>query len=111
MLKAVVASGKVREAALGRRIAGLEADTASLTAEVAELRLPPPPAARQLPGPTARQPRARPDLMFELVRLRHFAKCQELPVNPGGSLGVFAVTIPVQSLHGTSAEPDRNGPG
>ena len=35
------------------------------------------------------------DLVFQLVRPRHLATCQrKLPDNPGGSPGVFAVTIP-----------------
>ena len=39
------------------------------------------------------------DLVLELFRPRHLAECQrELPENPGGSLGEFAVTVPTGTV-------------
>ena len=108
-----LARGKAREAALGqligeletqnKRIAGLEADNASLTAEAAELhkrpRLPPPPATLHLVRLLGSHEQDLRDLVFELVRPRDLAKCKrELPENPRGSLEVFAVTVPTGTV-------------
>ena len=113
-LEAAVARGRAREAALDARIAELEtrnkrvteleADNASLAAEVTELRLrprpPPPPATlRHLIRLLGSHERDLPDLVFELVRPRHLAACQsELPETPGGLLGEFAVTVPTGTI-------------
>ena len=114
VLEAVVASGRAREAALDARIAELEtqnkrvaeiaADNASLTDEVTELRKrprpsPPPAALQHLMWLLGGHEQDLRDLVFELVRPRHLAKCQrELPENPGGSLGEFAVTVPTGTV-------------
>jgi hypothetical protein len=85
----------------GRRIAELEAENATLEAENATLRKRP----RLVPGPATLQRlvntlgRHEPDLrdlLFELVCMpRHLARCAaELPANPAGVLGTFAVMVP-----------------
>ena len=89
----------------GRRIAGLEADNARLSIEVAWLRkrprLPEPAAAlQQLVTALGARERDLRDTLFELVcRPRFLAKSAgDLPPDPAGVLGTFAVSVPLGTL-------------
>ena len=99
VLEAAVASGKAREAALGQRVAEVEADNARLSIEVATLRkrprLPEPAAALQLlVRALGAHERDLRDSVFELACVpRYLAKrAGDLPPDPAGVLGTFAVT-------------------
>ena len=93
-LEATVIGAKAREAAQGQRIAALEADNAWLRKRQ---RLPEPPAALQqlVQALGMREPDLR-DLVFKMACIpRYLARCaQDLPPNPAGGLGTFAVTVP-----------------
>ena len=81
-------------ASQGRRIAELEAENATLRKRP---RLPTPPAAlQQLVCVLGRHEPDLRDVLFDLVCMpRHLARCAaELPANPAGVLGTFAVTVP-----------------
>ena len=78
----------------GRRIAELEAENATLRKRP---RLPTPPAAlKQLVGVLGRHEPDLRDMLFDLVCMpRYLARCAaELPADPAGVLGTFAVTVP-----------------
>ena len=93
-LEAAVATGKAREAVQGRRIAALEAENATLRLRP---RLPEPPAAlQQLVRALGARERDLRDLVFELACMpRYLAKsARDLPPDPAGVLGTFAVTVP-----------------
>ena len=101
-LVAAVASGKAREAVQAQRIAELEVDNARLSIENATLRkrprlVPRPATLQQLVNTVGRHEPDLRDLLFALVCMpRHLARCAaELPANPAGVLGTFAVTVPI----------------
>ena len=99
-------SPTAREAAQGRWITELEADNAALSVEVTALRkrLPDPPAVLQQLVALVTAPGAHePDLLDQVCQLvcmpRHIAKCAaDLPADPEGVLGTFAVTVPTGTI-------------
>ena len=99
-LKAAVASGQAREAALGQRVAELAADNARLPVEVAALRkrprLPEPPALQQLVRMLGAHERDLRGGVFELACMpRYLAKCAgDLPPDPapGTPRGCFGLS-------------------
>ena len=94
MLTQRIAELEATVASQGRRIAELEAENATLRKRP---RLPTPSAAlKQLVGVLGRHEPDLRDMVFELVCMpRHLARCTgDLPANPAGVLGTFAVTVP-----------------
>ena len=94
MLTQRVAALEATVASQGRRIAELEAENATLRKRP---RLPTPPAAlKQLVGVLGRHEPDLRDMLFDLVCMpRYLARCAaELPADPAGVLGTFAVTVP-----------------
>ena len=102
---AAVASGKAREAVQAQRIAELEVDNARLSIEVATLRKrprpPEPPAAlQQLVTALGAHERDLRDKVYALVCMPRFVAktAGDLPPDPAGVFGTFAVTVPLGTL-------------
>ena len=101
VLEAAVTCGRARGAVQEMRIAELEAGNARLSIEIIELRkrpqLPVPAAAlKQLVGALGLHEPDLRKLVRELACMpRYVAQCEaDLPPNPKGVLGTFAVTVP-----------------